>query len=91
MREWAAVQDSWHAMEETAAEHEVTYERVAFLPLDAFYAQPVDVYQLDKDHFDYGNRYEKSCSVFQSHDLDIVHLSRPLCLPAQVCHHPGRR
>ena len=54
-------------MEETAAERGVAYGRVAFLPLDAFYARPVDIYQLDQDHFDYGNRYEKSCSVFISH------------------------
>ncbi|GFH48609.1 hypothetical protein CTEN210_05085 [Chaetoceros tenuissimus] len=38
-------------------ESEFEYGRVAFFRLDAFYAVPVDIFKVDKDTFDYGNRY----------------------------------
>jgi hypothetical protein len=55
--QWNSIQSAWGLMEEYRKMHGFEYERVAFLRTDAFYALPIDLFQVDKDTFDYNNRY----------------------------------
>jgi len=55
--QWNSIQSAWEFMEEYRKMHGFEYERVAFIRTDAFYALPVDIFQVDKDTFDYNNRY----------------------------------
>eukprot|EP00560_Eucampia_antarctica_P007899 CAMPEP_0197825672 /NCGR_PEP_ID=MMETSP1437-20131217/2716_1 /TAXON_ID=49252 ORGANISM="Eucampia antarctica, Strain CCMP1452" /NCGR_SAMPLE_ID=MMETSP1437 /ASSEMBLY_ACC=CAM_ASM_001096 /LENGTH=771 /DNA_ID=CAMNT_0043425775 /DNA_START=130 /DNA_END=2442 /DNA_ORIENTATION=+ len=55
--QWNSIQSAWEMMEEYSKMHGFEYERVAFLRTDAFYALPIDIFQVDKDTFDYNNRY----------------------------------
>ncbi|GFH49205.1 hypothetical protein CTEN210_05681 [Chaetoceros tenuissimus] len=52
-----SIQSAWTLMEDHALSHGFEYGRVAFFRLDAFYAVPVDIFKVDKDTYDYGNRY----------------------------------
>jgi len=55
--QWNSIQTAWDVMTDHANGIGIEYERVAFLRSDAFYALPVDIYQLDKDTYDYDNSY----------------------------------
>uniref|UniRef100_A0A7S3VFB4 Glycosyl transferase 64 domain-containing protein n=1 Tax=Chaetoceros debilis TaxID=122233 RepID=A0A7S3VFB4_9STRA len=55
--QWNSIQSAWQLMEEHSKVHGFEYERVAFFRTDSFYALPVDIFQVDKDTFDYNNRY----------------------------------
>lgn len=55
--QWNSIQSAWNEMENHADTCGIEYERIAFFRLDAFYALPVDIFQVDKDTYDYTNRY----------------------------------
>ena len=58
IQDWDAVQATWDALVKRGEEQGGTgYGRVGLLRLDAFYARPLDVFQLDKDSYDYATRY----------------------------------
>ena len=55
--QWNSIQSAWETMEQGANDHGIKYDRVAFLRTDAFYPLPLDIFQIDKDTYDYANRY----------------------------------
>jgi len=55
--QWNSIQSAWSLMESYAENHRFEYKRVAFFRSDAFYALPVDIFKVDKDTYDYSNRY----------------------------------
>ena len=55
--QWNSIQSVWNEMEKNSNKLGFQYERVACLRIDAFYALPLDIFQVDKDTYDYANRY----------------------------------
>jgi len=55
--QWNSLQSSWQMMEKHQMHLGIEYERVAYFRLDSFYTWPVDIFKIDKDTYDYSNRY----------------------------------
>ena len=55
--QWNSIQSAWNEMEKHSDKHGFQYDRVACLRTDAFYALPLDIFKVDKDTYDYANRY----------------------------------
>ena len=45
VKQWHSIETVWHLMEEESKKLQVTYDRVAMLRNDVFYAAPIDIYQ----------------------------------------------
>jgi hypothetical protein len=50
VKQWHSIETVWHLMEEESKRLHVSYDRIAMLRSDVFYATPIDIYQTNKTH-----------------------------------------